>query len=442
MSNAELPARPSLEFLRKLAKDRLQQWRRSEPHSTLAAAQLDVAREHGFTSWRALKAHVDQQHQSRLATFLDACRQGDTGTVAQMLAVEPGLAQTRDSHGTSPLHAAAARGHLEVVNLVLARGADVNARDIGDNATPLHFAAGGGHVAVVRALIDAGADVHGDGDVHESGVIGWATVIGQPSESRWAAADLLLERGARHHIFSALATGDAALVRRLVETAPEALERRMSRFEHARTPLHVAVEQNRSDLLDLLIELGADLEGTDLSGRTPLEAAMMSGNTEAARRLSDAGAQPPASRTPEVENPMTALAASVRKSVAMITVPDVAKTLEWYTALGFRELARFDDDGVVNFGMVAYGGAELMLNVHGRKGAHDVSLWFYTSDVDALYQTLKARQLEAAQAALAGTPGPLPAIEFSQDIEDMFYGARQFCIRDLNGYEIYFVGER
>jgi hypothetical protein len=33
-------------------------------------------------------------------------------------------------------------------------------------------------------------------------------------------------------------------------------------------------------------------------------------------------------------------------------------------------------------------------------------------------------------------------IEFEQDIEDMFYGARQFCIRDLNGYELYFIGTR
>ncbi len=24
-------------------------------------------------------------------------------------------------------------------------------------------------------------------------------------------------------------------------------------------------------------------------------------------------------------------------------------------------------------------------------------------------------------------------------IEDMFYGARQFCIRDLNGYGLYFI---
>jgi hypothetical protein len=47
--------------------------------------------------------------------------------------------------------------------------------------------------------------------------------------------------------------------------------------------------------------------------------------------------------------------------------------------------------------------------------------------------------LQAAQAALAGEPRDHEGIEFEQDIEDMFYGARQFCIRDLNGYQLYFI---
>ena len=55
-------------------------------------------------------------------------------------------------------------------------------------------------------------------------------------------------------------------------------------------------------------------------------------------------------------------------------------------SIGFKELNRFDDDGEVNFGMVAFGEAELMLNMHGNSGAHDVSLWFYTDQVDALYE--------------------------------------------------------
>jgi hypothetical protein len=88
------------------------------------------------------------------------------------------------------------------------------------------------------------------------------------------------------------------------------------------------------------------------------------------------------------------------------------------------------------------GNAEMMLNMHGRPAPHDVSLWFYTDRVDALYDVLKSRRLEAAQAEFAGAANAQSGIEFEQNIEDMFYGARQFCIRDLNGYQLYFTGSR
>jgi uncharacterized glyoxalase superfamily protein PhnB len=94
---------------------------------------------------------------------------------------------------------------------------------------------------------------------------------------------------------------------------------------------------------------------------------------------------------------------------------------------------------VANFGMVSFGNAELMLNMPGTPGSHDASLWFYTDQIDNLYQLLRSRQLDAAQAALAGQPADQEGIVFEQDIEDMFYGARQFCIRDPNGYELYFI---
>ena len=123
----------------------------------------------------------------------------------------------------------------------------------------------------------------------------------------------------------------------------------------------------------------------------------------------------------------------------MIYVPDVASALDWYVSIGFTEVARYGNDGHVNFGMVSFGRAELMLNVHGKPAPHDVSLWFYTDRIDDLYRLMKSRQLEAAHVALTGGPGAHRAIEFEQDIEDMFYGARQFCIRDLNGYELYFI---
>ena len=54
----------------------------------------------------------------------------------------------RDDHGFSPLHWAAKRGHTKIVELLLQRGARVNATNRGDD-TPLHLAAAHGHRDIV-----------------------------------------------------------------------------------------------------------------------------------------------------------------------------------------------------------------------------------------------------------------------------------------------------
>lgn len=55
----DLPPRPSLDHLRKRAKELLRHIRLHHPHATLADAQHALAREYGFTSWPKLKAHVE-----------------------------------------------------------------------------------------------------------------------------------------------------------------------------------------------------------------------------------------------------------------------------------------------------------------------------------------------------------------------------------------------
>ncbi len=88
--------------------------------------------------------------------------------------------------------------------------------------------------------------------------------------------------------------------------------------------------------------------------------------------------------------------------------------------------------------MLAFGNAQLMLRTQPPRNQRDVSLWFYTDDVESLYESLKSRQIRAAQAALAGETGDHEAVEFVADIDNPPYGGREFGIRDLNGYMLYF----
>jgi ankyrin repeat protein len=448
MSSSKLPARASLEYLKKLAKDRLRELRRTgDPRARLTTAQLAVAREHGFSSWRALKAEIERRLPDNTALFFQACADGDIHALNELLTGDPELARASNPvaphAGWTGLHTAAQRGQLEVVRLLLAHGANPNAREAGDNTYPLHWAAAARQPGIVRALLDAGGDVHGFGDVHEFDVIGWASFYHAPGREQGDNPEvlaLLLERGARHHVFSAMCIGDLDLIRQVAQQNPNALDRRMSRFEQKQTPLHFAINLKRYDILDLLIELGADLEAVDINGHSALTAAMLQGDREAMARLQAAGARPPRPTAgPRPDATMAKLASSIKKGVPAIEVPDVAEALAWYSSIGFKETGRYEDDGVVNFGILSFGNAELMLNMHGKKGEHDVSLWFYTDRIEQLYQALESRQLDAARAGLAGEPGTPSGIEFTEYLYEPFYGGRQFGIKDLNGYNLYFM---
>jgi ankyrin repeat protein/catechol 2,3-dioxygenase-like lactoylglutathione lyase family enzyme len=449
MSKAQLPDRASLEYLRKRAKERLLDLRHRDPRAKLAEAQLAIARDYGFPSWRALKAELDRRRAPTLASFFAACRAADVAMLRDLLASEPSLVRERTPEGSTGLHLAAAQ--VDAVRVLLEHGADPNARDVGDNAYPLHFAGGAGEVAVVRALLDAGGDVHGVGDAHQLEVIGWATCFG-PTIPKDVLA-LLLERGARHHIFSAIATQDADAIQRLVEGNPDALSRRLSPTENRQTALHYVIAPpdgllgggfrtgSHYAILDLLIELGADLDAEDDKGRTPLAVAMLRGDEHAMRRLQAAGAKAPNAHSESApETRLSGIAASITTVHPMIRVPNVRETVEWYGAIGFELQGAHELDTEAAWAGMSLGGAYLMFVPRGTENtAREVSFWLRTNRVDEVYNVLKQRQLERAKALLEGRSAEIPEARFTADIHDTFYGLREFTIVDLNGYELNFA---
>ena len=78
-----LPANPDLDWLKKAAKKRLAELRVGAPETKLHLAQLAVANDYGFKSWRALKAHLDDINgvaDGRERVFA-AARDGDVEAV-------------------------------------------------------------------------------------------------------------------------------------------------------------------------------------------------------------------------------------------------------------------------------------------------------------------------------------------------------------------------
>lgn len=450
MARHELPERPSLEYLKKLAKERLRAMRGTDPDAKLADAQRDVAREHGFSSWRAIKAEVERRDSSLRDAFFAVCAAGDPTALRELLDREPELVGARDERGGTPLHRAL--GHPDAVRLLLERGADPNARDEGDNALPLHFAAGGAPIETVRTLLDAGSDVQGTGDAHALDVIGWAACFAEPRRDVIA---LLRARGARHHVFSAVATGDHDALRQLAADDPAALGRRLSRHEQEQTALHYCVappdglvggmfrtgQHHRT--LELLVELGAELEARDAKGRTPLAVAMLRGDREAMRILHEAGAREPEALEDAAPGPSApALGRSVVGLVPMLAVPNIDAAVAWYRAFGFELTGSNGEPGRLDWAEVRLGRARLMFASSGdawRAGTSGLNLWLYTNGIEALYAELRRRQLERAREILAGREAEAPEIRFRTDLHTTHYGMREFVVEDPHGVHLTFA---
>src|SRR5213595_1209608 len=114
-----LPDAPNLEWLRKQAKHRLAELRKTSRDAKLSDAQFALAKQYGFPSWRALKAHIDSLTID--GQLFDAARNGDVTKLTALLDEHPDRLYVRTKpYEHTMLHLAAANGHLPAVDFLLA----------------------------------------------------------------------------------------------------------------------------------------------------------------------------------------------------------------------------------------------------------------------------------------------------------------------------------
>ena len=132
---------------------------------------------------------------------------------------------------------------------------------------PLHFAVREGHLEAVRLLVAAGADL-----THRNALYGNDTLL-QMAEDRGhrrvagflheALHRRLASAGVSHAVHEAVAGGDAAGLMRLLAADP----RLADLGDHlGRRPLHYAVAAGRGDLVDLLLNAGAEIDAPGFGG--------------------------------------------------------------------------------------------------------------------------------------------------------------------------------
>ena len=402
MAAKTLPERPDLAWLKKTAKESLARLRKKDPEAKLHQAQLKIARDYGFPSWRALKAHVDSL--SLDGQIIAAATEGKAADLAALLKEHPAkLSLTGGRWNTPLLHLAAQAGHLDVVKLLLRKGVDVNLRDRLDRATPLHWAASNGRLDVVKHLADAGADLDGEGDDHEIGVLGWATCF---QDIQAKVADYLLSRGARPTIFSSVVLGRTDLIERLVQADRRLLHARMSAFEHRWTPLHLAVLKNQPASAATLIELGADIRQRDSRGRTPLACASAKTDPRITKVLIAAGADPTETSPLRFDY-----------AIPILNVKNVPASIAYYVEkLGFEK--EWDWGEPATFGCVKHDGVQIFL-CEGAQGSPGTWISIFVRDVDALHADYEKRG-----AIIKQKPTNFP------------WGIREMNVADLDGHRL------
>uniref|UniRef100_H2YLD4 Uncharacterized protein n=1 Tax=Ciona savignyi TaxID=51511 RepID=H2YLD4_CIOSA len=229
--------------------------------------------------------------QCNKRSLVEACSEGDVGTVRAMLCEGRSANETTEDgesllslacsagyyelaevllrmHANvedcgakgecTPLMEASSGGYCDIVRLLLSHGADVNATSNTGN-TALTYACCGGYVDVVRILVDAGAEL----ECHNEN--GHTPLMEAASGGHVGVAEVLLERGAGINTHS-------------------------NEFKESALTL-ACYKGGHLQMVRFLLQAGADQEHKTDEMHTALMEASMDGHVEVARLLLDSGAQ-------------------------------------------------------------------------------------------------------------------------------------------------------
>ncbi|CAH8475125.1 unnamed protein product [Heterobilharzia americana] len=177
----------------------------------------------------------------------------------------------KDKGGLVPLHNACSYGHAKVAELLIQHGANVNVTDLW-RFTPLHEAAAKGKFEICRLLLKHGADpLKKNRDGH--------TPIDLVKDTESDVYDLL--RG-DISVLEAAKKGNLTKIKRLV--TPENINCRDTQGRNS-TPLHLAAGYNNIEVLEFLLDAGADVNAKDKGGLIPLHNASSYGHVDVAALL-------------------------------------------------------------------------------------------------------------------------------------------------------------
>ena len=232
------------------------------------------------------KLKLEERNGISLTPLQIACLHGER-VIIQYLLKRGADIEARTENNWTPLHLAFSNGDQDVVNLLLDRGASIDAKTK-DDLTALHLASFCGHQNVAKYLLDKGASINAKTtDKH-------TPLHMASSNGHQGVAELLLDRGASldaqtkdkqtplhlasfcgHQDVVKLLTGRGASID--LET------------EEEHTPLHLASTKGHLSVVKLLLDKGANINAKAKGNVTPLHLASCNGHGHVVILLLDGG---------------------------------------------------------------------------------------------------------------------------------------------------------
>jgi ankyrin repeat protein len=255
---------------------------------------LETARDRGYAEMEKLLEAALARPQGvapKGEGVAAAIREGDLAKMQTLLDADAALIHAPDEHSNQPIHWAVMTRQLDIIDQLLARGADINAQR-GDGARPLQL-------------------INGDYNYR-----GWRDVPEDWSVTPRNVLTHLQARGAYLDICTASYIGELERVRELLNEDPSLANRPsdyVTYYACSGTPLRNAAAAGHLKIVKLLLEYGADpnLPEEHIAPRGhALYSAVYNGHYEVAKFLLEKGAYP----NPAVESSADALSMALGRS--------------------------------------------------------------------------------------------------------------------------------
>ena len=295
---------------------------------------LDLFERRGFTATLSVED-----------AFLAACAQGDEPAARRIVAGDPTLVQRLQSQNGGLLVDFAGSGNTSAVSLMLDLGFDIGSQRTNPSwsqgETALHVAAWRGRLEMVKLLIERGAPLEA---THRSGATPLAVALQAlveqsewtPNEYSIEIAAALLNAGAR--IESVKLTLAAAVCLELTDDVSRLLPEASAEDRHI--ALEAAAFNGKAQAIDMLIGHGVDVNAYNTRVQyhaTPLHNAVCSGSLVAVRMLVDAGAKPAAKDTAYQATPLAWAEYYVREGKGDNNGKDYASIVSYLREKGANE---------------------------------------------------------------------------------------------------------